>query len=438
MFKKFSRLFIILLVCTTSLGFLWLYTDLDFTLLNSDSKAFWDSFLFSTANITGYIATMLFVWEMFFGVRYLVQLVTDDLPWVNKFHAFVGKYGLLLAFVHPVLEMIVYAQNFLWLFIPDISTKFELQITYGRVGFILFLIIYITSALIRSKIKYRPWLYIHYLSYPLMFLIFLHALDIGFYLNKHVELKALWFTMLGMYLVLIWFRILMWSGVTKYKYKIIDKAQKGKDIFLIVLKPQGKFLLPKVGQYFYLQIKNFGEAHPFTVMESDTATGTLIFGIKALGSFTKKMSELDLGSIINVDGPYGVFTLEGQNSNPKVIIAGGIGITPFLDLVNKFKSPTTVFLHANRHLDEALARNTLKNQLGYRYIDFVSQDSTTGESIVNSRLRPEIISHILGQDNLVRYNYFICGSPRFIEGVKEMLHQLKIPKSNIYAEEFSF
>ncbi|MEI6728864.1 MAG: ferric reductase-like transmembrane domain-containing protein [bacterium] len=438
MFKRFSRFSIISLVTSTSLAFLWLYTNLDFSSLNSDSKSFWDSFVYLTANITGYVAAMLFVWEMFFGVRYLVQLVTDDLPWVNKFHAFIGKYALLLALVHPVLEMIVYAQNVLWLFIPDLKSKFEFQVTYGRVAFILFLIIYLTSALLRSKIKYRPWLYIHYLSYPLMFLTFIHALDIGTYLNKYVELKALWFMMLGLYLVLIWFRLLMWSGVTKFKYKITDKAQKGKDIFLIVLKPEGKFLLPKVGQYFYLQLKDFGEAHPFTVMESDETTGTLIFGIKTLGSFTKKVSELEIGSIINVDGPYGVFTLEGQNTNPKVIIAGGIGITPFLDLVNKFKSPTTVFLHANRHLDEALARNALKSQLGNRYIDFVSQDSTTGESIINSRLKPKLISQILGSDNLIHYNYFICGSPRFIEGVKDMLNQLEIPLNNVYVEEFSF
>jgi predicted ferric reductase len=435
--KKHYKFIIKSLIWLTTLPFFLLLTNLDFKLLNTEPDFFWSDFMAVMANILGFVGTVLMFWGFLLGIRYLVSLMTPDVVWANKLHGFLGKYGTVLVLAHPILEMVVYAKNWTWLLIPDFSTTSEYQITYGRYAIILFLIIFFSSAIIRKGMKYRPWLYIHYLSYPLMFFTFLHALQIGTYLNKFVFLKAFWFATMALYFCLLVYRFAMWSGIFKPKYTINAKAIQGEDIVLMALKPNQKILTPKVGQYFYLQIKNFGESHPFSIMEYDQSNGTMIFAIKTLGNFTQKIANLEIGDELMVDGPYGVFTLEAQNDLPKVIIAG-IGITPFVDLIKKYKSPKTLFIYANRKLDQAVARPVLQRELGNHYLDFLSQDKTTGFNIVNNHLEPKHLSQILGQNNLNNFNYFICGSPRFNDGIQKMLQNLDVHKSRVYAEEFGF
>jgi predicted ferric reductase len=427
------------LILASTLPFLILFQNLDFALLASDSKLFWTNTSLYAANILGFIGVSLLIWEFVLGVRFLVALITDDLIWVNKLHGWIGKYGMLLIFIHPLLEMYAYFENWVWIFVPDISSDIAKQITFGRIAFILLILIYFTSALARGKIKYRPWLYIHYLAYPLMFLTFLHALKIGTFLNQYVYLKALWFTMLALYMTLLVVRLALFSGIFKPKYKLIKKYKQTNDLLILVFQPLGKKLIPKPGQYFYLQLNSFGESHPFSIMQYDRQNGDLIFGLKVVGKFTQKLYQLDIESIINIDGPYGVFTLEAQNYIPKVIIAGGVGATPFIQLIEQYDSGSTVFINANRHLDEALARSFLKNKMGNRYIDFISQDKiNTGENIVNSRIDENNLAEILGRNNINRLNYFVCGSARFNKGIKQILQNLKVPKSQIYIEDFSF
>ena len=231
----------------------------------------------------------------------------------------------------------------------------------------------------------------------------------------------------------------MWAALGKPKFEITGTLKQSKDLLFLALKPTNKILIPKVGQYFYLQIKGFGEAHPFSIMEFDEKSGTFIFGIKAIGSFTNKLANLKVGDEIFVDGPYGVFTQEAQNNLPKLIIAGGIGITPFVELVKKFKSPSTIFINANRTSADIIAKNILQKELGNRYLDFLSQDPEhKGPQIVNSRINAQYLNYLLGgPQNLNKFNYFICGSPNFIDGIKNSLKELEINQNQIYAEEFS-
>jgi len=439
MFKNLDKKMLIFSILITTMPFLILFKDFDFSLFSNNSELFWSKLALYTANILGFIGASLLVWEFILGIRSLVKLFTADLIWVNKIHGIIGKYGILLVFIHPLLEMYVYAEQWLWLFVPNISTVVEKQYTFGRLAFILLLIIYLTSALVRGNIKYRPWLYIHYLAYPAMFFTFLHALTIGTFINQYVFLKALWFTMMALYFILMVFRLTSFSSVFKTKYRLIKKYLQTDDLLIIVLKPLKKLQNPKPGQYYYLQLGNFKESHPFSLLEFNQVSGELTFGIKVLGKFTKALNNLEINQDLFVDGPYGVFTKEGQNTQPKVIIAGGIGMTPFLELVKNHTTEQTFFLNSNRFFNEIIARPVLESLVGVNYYDFLSKEQNTNRpKVVNSRLKPEYLPQILGQNNLNQYRYFICGSPRFTLGVEEMLISLNIPITQIFSEKFSF
>lgn len=435
-----DRILIIGLILLTTLPFLLLFRDLSEVYPITDIDIFWPKFIFITANITGFIGAALLVWSFLLGFRSLVSLITPDLVWVLGIHKWIGKYGVLLIILHPILEMISYLEGVAWLFVPDLSSQTETHISYGRLAFLLLLIIYITSALIRDRLKFRPWLYVHYLSYPLMFFTFLHANEIGTYLNKYPALKALWFTLFTLFGILVVYRLVEWGGWLSPKYRVVGKYKQTENINVLVLEPLGRWLLPDPGQFVYLQLKSFGETHPFSVMEYDSQTGKIILGIKTFGAFTQKIDILEVGNKVNLTGPFGVFTKEAHNDKPKVLIAGGIGITPFVDVVKKYKTDDTILLYATRSRSQLILHQLFQQALGDNYKVFLSDEANIQEPNVTSGLitADSLISAVGGQSHLNSYQYFLCGPPPFMKGVKQSLITLGVPDPQIFTEEFSY
>lgn len=433
---KNYRVITILLILITTSPFLILLKNIDIAMYAESTTIFWKSALRILSNVLGYIGTILLIWEFLLGIRQIVGKLSKDILWMSKVHQWLGKYGMLLVFMHPILSMLSEKQNLLWLFTPIISTERETHITYGRIVLGILIIIYVTSALLREKIKFRPWLYIHYLSYPILFFTFLHALDIGTFLENYSFLKILWFGMLGMYVLLLLYRMLSFAGFGSSEYEVESLEKQGGNIFLITLKPKEKALVPQPGQYFYLQLRLFGESHPFSVMEFDKKSKTLTFGIKNLGSFTDKLSKLSAGESLYIEGPYGIFTKEGHNQEKKIILAGGIGVTPFIELVKQYGNNETFFLYSNQTLNEALNRNTLKSILDNNYFDFISRENLIGENIIHGYVTPEFLKTKVGENNLNTYKYFICGSKRYINGMISNLKSLGVPDDKIFYEKF--
>jgi len=425
--KKLIYLFIFL----TTLPFLLLLKDLSlgFSLYR---------FALVAGSVAGFVGVVLIFWQFTLGMRFVISKFSYDTVWFNKTHQKIGKFGLVLLFVHPFLKAISYADNLWFVLIPDFSDPLWLQIGYGRLAFFLFLIVWVTSALLRKGMKYRPWLYIHYLVYPMMALVLLHARLIGTYLTSVPALALFWKILTWWFVIIVAYRFSKFLGIGNSKFQLVEKTKIEPDIFIYRFKPLGRKIIPRAGQYCHIQIKSFGEAHPFTVMESDFSTGVLTFGIKAEGKFTRFLSGLEVGTAVSLDGPYGVFTLDGHSSKPKVIIAGGIGVTPFVDLIRRFGNSQTYMFYANRFLNLAVRRDLFKKVLDGRYYDLLDKEEQKGENIIQGRLTPEILAKALPGKLLSEAEIFICGSKPFYNNYKNMLLGMNIPAGRIQYEEFGF
>lgn len=435
MIMKLYRATLIYVISLTTLPFLILLTNIDFSIYQTSEKVFWLNTWLTLGNTVGFIGGILLFWQFILGTRYIVKLFSKDLNWVNKLHQWLGKYGVVIIFSHPLFIMFYYFENIQWIFIPNISTDNELHITYGRIAFIILLTIYFTSALIRGRIRYRPWLYLHYLVYVLLGFVLIHALDLGTFIARYLVLKVIWWGMIVLFIYLVIIRLLVFSGILTKKFKLIKKEMAGGDIAMLTFQTD-KAINVKVGQYFYVQIHAFGEAHPFTALEYNLGNKTITFGIKSFGKYTKKMTALEIGKIVNIDGPYGVFTLEGQNNLPKVILAGGIGITPFIELAKQYGDENTLFFYSNRHIKEAVSRENLMKIVGMKYYDFLSEGTESGENIIQGHLDKDSLEQIIGKDKLNNHQYFVCGSKRYNEGIITLLKECGISKNKIFYENF--
>lgn len=117
----------------------------------------------------------------------------------------------------------------------------------------------------------------------------------------------------------------------------------------------------KGGEYYFVNIPALSpfEWHPFSA--SGLAENTVSFHIQARapGSWTDNLSVLSTHSLVaNLDGPYGGIPLNLHSYECIVIIAGGIGITPFPILLEQLLTQTITDGNKLRHI---ILHWTLKN-----------------------------------------------------------------------------
>ena len=97
--------------------------------------------------------------------------------------------------------------------------------------------------------------------------------------------------------------------------------------------------------------------------------------VKACGDFTGQLvGSVDVGDVVQVEGPYGHLTQRHFKSSEQVWIAGGIGITPFLSLARAVAASgmkATLFwsVHSSEeaYFDEELTTLS-QNGGGFEYV----------------------------------------------------------------------
>ena len=394
------------------------------------------SLINSTGSVLGLVGIMLLMLQLILGSRFIISRFTSNTVAVNKLHQKLGKYGVVFVLAHVATKTYVYSLPVILSPNANLADPFEVGVLLGKIAFLLFAIVWVTSAVLRSKLKYRPWLYIHYLAYPMLLLAMIHAGSIGTVLNTSPVLKGLWSSLIVISEIFLVYRLAKFLGFGKKEFVLTEKQLVGNDIFVFTFKTVSKMIFPKVGQYCYLQIKRFGESRPFTVMGMDFDENTLTFGVKALGTFTKETSKIAVGHKIYVDGPYGVFTREGHNELPKVMIAGGVGITPFIELIKKYSNKDTYLFFVNKTIEKAVYRAFLRKELGDKYWDVLSEDGIKGVNIIHGKLDVTIVKKLIPVEIIRDSNFFICGSPSFYKYYRDILITAGVLPAKFFYEEF--
>lgn len=393
------------------------------------------------ASSFGYIGVALIIWELILGTRSISGLFFKDLVSKLKLHKTLGTYGVVFVFLHPLLVIYSYGESFLYAANPNLNSHFEQHVTFGRVALILMFVIWVTSALIRGKIAYRPWKYIHYLSYPILLLVLLHAPAVGTsFSNRYVQL--FWYNYVGIAIICSALRIRHLFGLGKVRFEVVAKRKVTPEVTLLKLKPLQKKLTVALGQYIYFQPTLLSEEHPFTVLDHSENDGTIMIAFKHFGSFTNKLKNINAGERVYIDGPYGTFTSQrlANPRKPVVYIAGGIGITPFVQQSLQSSPESQFMFYANQTRHAAAFRDILKNHLRHRFVDIFSSEPPKHKS------KERAVEYGFIDDNIIKrylehphkYQYFICGPVGMIQAAREALLRLDVPHEHIHSEEFGF
>lgn len=375
----------------------------------------------------GLFGLQLIWWQIILGERQINRLFTHDLQWVNKIHKFMGKYGFLVILLHPLIMNLYYGLN---PFSLDLEGQFNLGVFLGKVALTILGVIWFVSAVLRNKLPWRWWKRIHLFAYLIFPILLLHSLKVGTDLAEP-GLVRFWVGFLGLtYVLAVIIKILDWSGFLKTRYKLISASMVAKDVTRFRLAPLEAPIKPKRGQFAYLQAKNFGEAHPFTISHYDKKSNEISFSIKSVGPYSSGLSQLQPGDTVLIDGPYGVFTREIKTkSKPVVLIAGGIGITPFLRPLAANKAD---YLYYGARTNEDIAYpNIIANSKVKFYKALSEPQANEKPAFISVGL---IDKHL---NNLSDYDFYICGPPIMMDKIIDDLKYRKVPKHQIHFEKFS-
>lgn len=207
-------------------------------------------------------------------------------------------------------------------------------------------------------------------------------------------------------------------------------------IVRLVLGPHPR-LKYRSGQFAFLRFPQpglRGEEHPF----SFTSAGhedEVRFAVRALGDFTSRLSTLQPGDRVRVNGGFGGFHPK-PGLQPLALIGSGIGAAPLVSILKDIA-------HQNHDREVvALLSVTQREEL----IDADALDELR-DVMPNLRLRifvfeedgvlygPEMLRRELGDAG--RYRYFLCSSDKVRRIVVGALRNLGVKPKNIHFEAFT-
>ncbi len=119
----------------------------------------------------------------------------------------------------------------------------------------------------------------------------------------------------------------------------------------------------KPGNFFRLHLKNSEGKKMFRPYSaaSHPSEQKLRFSVKKNGMFSGMVFDLREGDRVEIDGPYGIFTL-GANDGQRVFVAGGVGITPLRSMILQTLSEgnPAVLFHSARTLEGIICNDEMK------------------------------------------------------------------------------
>jgi predicted ferric reductase len=319
---------------------------------------------------------------------------------------------------------------------------------FGLLG-ILALLVTIAMSLLRERfrMKYEYWRAAHLgLGVTAIVAAQAHVSLAGLYTNTAWK-QAIWIGMAALMVgLVIMLRVLNPIRQRRRQWRVADVRAEPGDTWTLALEPvnhDGLRFSP--GQFAWLKIADTPftlEEHPFSFTSSAERSDAVEFGIKALGDFSARVGAVSVGSSAYLDGPHGAFSMDRYQAPGYVFLAGGVGITPFLSMLNTMADrgdprPVTL-IYADRSHDE-LAYTSELDALRERVrleITYVLEDPPDDWDGEEGMVTAEVLERRLPRDRFDRM-YLICGPPPMMEGVQAALLERGVPQRHIQLERFA-
>ncbi|MBY0410641.1 MAG: ferredoxin reductase family protein [Burkholderiaceae bacterium] len=304
----------------------------------------------------------------------LLDRVLGGMDQVYRLHKWAGIAGALTAVVHWGAKESSGWIKALWggagkpehdAVLPWLTDARGFAKDLGEWSFYLLLAM-VALTLLPRLLPYKHWRLLHR-AMPLLFLaLALHALALMPFTFWALPLGLMMGTLLALgSLAAVW-SLAGWVGRSRshaariQSVAVLGDTPTGAPVEVICAMPKS-WSGHRAGQFVFVRFDAAEGAHPFTIASAPHALGNSPEGepllrlvIKPLGDYTRTLRQrLRAGQRVDIEGPYGRFDGEGSRRRQQVWVAAGVGVTPFLALLEARqpgvatdgKKPALVHMH---------------------------------------------------------------------------------------------
>ncbi len=314
------------------------------------------------------------------------------------------------------------------------------------------------QGLVGAKLKRMPFIAANGLLILIPAALFLAAkarageFDATFYGVQAVELiaGAVNITLLGMGMrdgmkLTQWRRGNFLRPARSFRTSLSGKQEVARDTVAFHLKKPEGFSFT-AGQAVYVTLPgqkdtdSKGRIRTFSIASAPHEPDLVIATRMTDSAFKRRLAGLAAGSPVSIEGPYGDLILDGD-ARPAVLLAGGIGITPFrsmiLDAAGRGLPRDVTLFYSNRSADDAAFLSELeqlaRDNPRFRFIATMTDDD--GWEGEHGFIDRGMIERHVG--DITRPVFYIAGPPAMVAAMETTLKEAGVKPEGIRAEMFA-
>jgi len=396
------------------------------------------SLLTGLGRVTGLLGAYLVLLQLLLLARipWLERRVGFDR--LTRWHRINGFACMALLLAHAALILAGYTvgdRTSLWAEVERLITGYPGVIT-AIAGLVVLIGVTVTSvAIVRRRLRYETWYFVHLYAYLGVALAFSHQLATGSEFVGRPAARAYWYALYAFTLgSLIGFRVLLPLGRSAWHrlrvVRVIDEAPGVVSLEIGGVRLDR--LKARTGQFFtwrFLTRNHWWEAHPFSLSAAPDGR-RLRITVKGLGDHSRSLADIAPGTRVIVEGPFGAFTAAGRRRPRVALIAGGAGITPIRALLEDMpgKPGDIAVVYRVSREEDVILRAELDELATRRGADLhyvLGSDPLSPERLL------ELVPDIAARD------VYVCGPPAMTEATRASLGRSGVPRRHVFVERFA-
>lgn len=410
------------------------------------------SFLVSLGRICGIVASNLLLYQVLFMARVPLLERGFGRDGITRFHRQAGFWSFWLMVAHIVFLTIAYSamsQQNLWDELIEMVLEFP-GMLLAAAGTLLLIMVVITSMrFARRRLRYESWHLLHLYAYLGAGLALPHQLWTGadFLVSPLATVYwwTLWAVAAGCVLI---FRVgLPIARSMHHQLRVSDVWSDGPHA--ITLRMTGRDLAglkTDAGQFFvfrFLDGPGWTRGHPFSVSQAPSGND-LVITVKVVGDGTMRMRNLQPGTKVLIEGPYGVMTPQTHTRESLSMFACGAGVAPLVSLLQAidWKPGQAVLVTRDHDANDALLTSTLSDLVttrGLQWYQLLGGRSygpspwvpATDPPIDGSALIEQVVPNVRQSD------VYLCGPQEWMSAVEKDLKKVGVKRKAVHCEAFA-
>jgi ferredoxin-NADP reductase len=240
------------------------------------------------------------------------------------------------------------------------------------------------------------------------------------------------------------------TAVMGYSSKLLGRTDVAKGTLAFQLEKPPNFAF-RAGQSIDLSLVGpepdspGGLTHTFSIASDPSDEEIMVATRMRDTAFKRRLSLMPIGTEIRIEGPMGSFTLHNNTARPAVLLAGGVGIAPFLSIVSHARKKglqhSMILFYANRQFEDAAFIDALWNQerTNPRFSFVPTLTRLTGDGPEwkgeTGHISPEMLHKHVGK--IRGPIFYIAGPPAMVAAARRTLVEAGVDEDDIRTEEFA-